>query len=313
MSNRSRIAGLALIGICLLVGATTASRLVGATADSPVADAAMRGDTEGVRTLLRGGADVNAAQGDGMTALHWAALNGDLKTMNVLLYAGAATEPLTRVGALHAAAPRQLARARARWSRVCSKPAARPGPFTATGVQPLHLAAQAGNARAVTALLDRGADINAQGQDARPHAARLRGVAESARRDEGAARAGRRRPPGDDGHRLPGARRRRHSGAADARPHRLGDDRTQRSIRTSIPIRRRRARAAPGQGVAAAEARGGPDRSERRGAQGGTRRRRPAAAVGHRADRQAGRLHRAALRRARRVRRRGASRSSTPA
>ena len=41
--------------------------------DSPVADAAERGDVETVRTLLRAGADVNASQGDGMTALHWAA------------------------------------------------------------------------------------------------------------------------------------------------------------------------------------------------------------------------------------------------
>ena len=95
-----------------------------ASRDAPVADAAMRGDTDGVRTLLRDGADVNAAQGDGMTALHWAALNGDLKTMNVLLVAGATTEPLTRVGALHAAAPRELARSRRRSSRGCSRPAA---------------------------------------------------------------------------------------------------------------------------------------------------------------------------------------------
>ncbi len=111
-----------------------------------VADAAMRGDTEGVRTLLRGGADVNAAQGDGMTALHWTALEDDLETMNVLLYAGAATEALTRVGAytpLHLASSRGHAAASTRLLEAGSKT----GPFTATGVQPLHLAAQAGNAQ----------------------------------------------------------------------------------------------------------------------------------------------------------------------
>ena len=41
--------------------------------ESPVADAAMRADLDKVRTLLKGGADVNVAQGDGMTALHWSA------------------------------------------------------------------------------------------------------------------------------------------------------------------------------------------------------------------------------------------------
>ena len=144
----------------LLIGAFTTSGIVTAGGtDAPVADAAMRGDVEGVRTLLRGGADVNAAQGDGMTALHWAALNGDLKTMDVVLYAGAATEPLTRVGAytpLHLASSRGHAAAVTRLLDAGGKP----GPFTATGVQPLHLAAQAGDAATVAALLDRGADIN---------------------------------------------------------------------------------------------------------------------------------------------------------
>jgi ankyrin repeat protein len=121
----------------------------------------MQGDTAGVRTLLRGGADVNAAQPDGMTALHWTALGNDLETMDVLLYAGAATEALTRVGGytpLHLASSRGHATAVARLLRAGSKA----GALTTTGVQPLHLAAQAGNVDAVKALLDGGADINAK-------------------------------------------------------------------------------------------------------------------------------------------------------
>ena len=44
---------------------------------SPLADAAMRGDVAGVRTLVAERADVNLPQGDGMTALHWAARRGN--------------------------------------------------------------------------------------------------------------------------------------------------------------------------------------------------------------------------------------------
>ena len=66
--------------------------------DSPVADAAMKGDIEAVRALLKDGADVNAAQGDGMTALHWAAEAGDVEMVGMLLYAGAGLESVTRLG-----------------------------------------------------------------------------------------------------------------------------------------------------------------------------------------------------------------------
>src|SRR5687767_4407500 len=69
-----------------------------AAPDSPVADAAQRGDVEALRTLVKQGADVNAAQGDGMTALHWAAVNGSVEMTEILIAAGASTSALTRLG-----------------------------------------------------------------------------------------------------------------------------------------------------------------------------------------------------------------------
>ncbi|MEC7847070.1 MAG: ankyrin repeat domain-containing protein, partial [Gemmatimonadota bacterium] len=90
----SRSAGWSLMGT-LMFGVL----LSGATLlDSPVADAAMDGDIEAVRALLTEGADVNAPQGDGMTALHWAAEAGDVEMVGMLLYAGANLQGVTRLG-----------------------------------------------------------------------------------------------------------------------------------------------------------------------------------------------------------------------
>lgn len=95
--------------------------------EAPLADAAMRRDTTRVRALLRDGADVNAAQGDGMTALHWSALHGDAAQARMLVVAGARLDVTTRNGA-----------------------------YT-----PLHLASRGGRASVVSALLAAGADVNA--------------------------------------------------------------------------------------------------------------------------------------------------------
>ena len=129
---------------------------------SPVADAAMRGDVDAVHSLLRQGADVNAAQGDGMTAMHWAARNDDSAMLEMLIYAGASPTAVTRIGdytALHLAAKSGHAQAVEVLLRAGSSVDAT---TTAGGASALHFASAAGNLNAITALLDHGADVNAR-------------------------------------------------------------------------------------------------------------------------------------------------------
>ena len=126
--------------------------------DSPVADAAMQGDREAVRELLSVGADVNAAQGDGMTALHWAAERGDAELARMLLHAGAAVDAATRNGSytpLHIAARNGSAPVAV---LLLDAGADASAPAPGTGTTPLHLAAAAGSAELAAVLLERGAD-----------------------------------------------------------------------------------------------------------------------------------------------------------
>ena len=81
-----------------LVIALVLTAALGAQSTSAVADAAMRGDKDAVRNLLKQGADVNGAQGDGMSALHWAAERGDAQLNEMLLFAGANINAVTRIG-----------------------------------------------------------------------------------------------------------------------------------------------------------------------------------------------------------------------
>ena len=126
--------------------------------DAPVADSAMRGDLEGVRTLIKQGADVNASQGDGMTALHWAALNGSTEIAELVIASGANLEAVTRLGGytpLHLAARA----GRVNTTRVLLDAGASVKAGTSTGgVTPLHFAALDGSVPRIETLLAAGAD-----------------------------------------------------------------------------------------------------------------------------------------------------------
>lgn len=141
------------------VRVATAPVTVDRHAAAPVADAAMLGDLVAVRALLAKGANANAPQGDGMTALHWAAQRGDSAMAALLLKAKASPQATTRVGAhqpLHVAS----ASGSTAVVRLLLAAHADVRAVTTEGVTPLHLAAMAGVSGAVSALLKAGAEVN---------------------------------------------------------------------------------------------------------------------------------------------------------
>ena len=96
-----------------------------AGADERLVQAVARGDVTTVRQLLRQRVDVNAADRDGATALHWAVWADDLALADELIRAGA---------------------------KVATS--------NAFGVAPVYIAADHGNTLIVRRLLDAGADVN---------------------------------------------------------------------------------------------------------------------------------------------------------
>jgi ankyrin repeat protein len=150
-----RLLGVAVGLLAVSIGVAAAGR------QAAVADAAMQRDAAAVRAIVRQGGDVNAAQGDGMTALHWAARHGDVALARMLLLAGANVKAATRLGAY---TPLLLASqaGHAALIGVLLEAGADPNTPTANGATPLMLAAGAGKADAVRALLARGADVHAK-------------------------------------------------------------------------------------------------------------------------------------------------------
>jgi len=133
--------------------------LAAAPSRESIFDAAGSDDVERVRALLEEGADVNAAPGDGMSALHRAARTGNVAMAELLIGAGANLEAKTRLGEhrpLHVAS----ASGRSGVVAVLVAAGANVNALTTTGATPLHFAAASGSADAVAALLSGGAKVD---------------------------------------------------------------------------------------------------------------------------------------------------------
>jgi uncharacterized protein len=129
--------------------------------DTRLADAVQNSDRPAIRSLLAKKVDVNALQGDGTTALHWAAFNDDLEVAKLLLAAGANVKATTRIGAI---TPLFLAckNGSAPMIELLLKGGADLNSATETGTTALMMAASAGNPEALKVLIAHGANVNAR-------------------------------------------------------------------------------------------------------------------------------------------------------
>ena len=131
----------------------------GAPNEAPVADAAQINDVSMVRELLRQGADPNAAQTDGLTALHWSALNNESEMVEILLFAGANPSSTSRLGGY---TPLHMA-SRAGHAEIVNKlleAGADPNRYTTTGVTSMHFAAESNSIELIKMLVLAGGDVN---------------------------------------------------------------------------------------------------------------------------------------------------------
>jgi len=145
------VAGIALI-LCAGFSSTAAAQ------GARLADLAKQQDRAAVRALIASGADVNVAQGDGATALHWAAHFDDVEMARLLLRAGARGNAANDFGVT----PLLLASTNGRPAMIAMllEAGADPNQAAANGEAPLMTAARTGSLEAVDALLGRGAEVN---------------------------------------------------------------------------------------------------------------------------------------------------------
>jgi ankyrin repeat protein len=129
----------------------------------PVIDAVKQGNLPAVKALLQKRADVNAPEGDGATALHWAAYRNDADMVDLLIKSGAKVNQANdlKITPLYLASAGGNAAIVEKLLRAGADPEA----ASEAGVTPLMEAANSGNAAAVNALLAHEANVNVHEND----------------------------------------------------------------------------------------------------------------------------------------------------
>src|SRR5438552_8898007 len=136
--------------------------LIGAGGGLPaLIDAAKNSDSAAVRALIQKKVDLNAAEADGTTALHWAAYHADLESADLLIHAGARVNAATDLGVT----PLWHAAQNGSGATVGKLLAAGANPNTAllAGETPLMVASRGGYPAVVEQLIAGGANVNAHG------------------------------------------------------------------------------------------------------------------------------------------------------
>ena len=152
--RRRVLASACVLALCAAGNAETAG-----AADRRLAEAAKQQDADAVARLLRQGVDVDAPQGDGATALHWAAHWNAVETLGLLIDAGASVDAENDLGATPlwvACAGRSTAAVRRLLEGGADPHAGLGGAETA-----LMRCAYTGDPEAVRALINHGAEIDA--------------------------------------------------------------------------------------------------------------------------------------------------------
>ena len=147
--------------LSLVVLAFTSLSFATDAARPPIVEAAKASDKDTLRALILKQADVNAAEPDGTTALHWAAYRDDLASVDMLIRAGANVNAVNDLGATPLWTASQNG-GLAIVTRLLDA-GAKPNLALLAGETPLMVAARGGYAPVVEKLLAKGADPNTHG------------------------------------------------------------------------------------------------------------------------------------------------------